>query len=86
MRITKRQLRRIIREAMSDEEILAMADAHLEKLGPADPKAMYDLGFDDRLNHHDPRQPEDEDYMQGYRDGGDELAPLPDEGIRRRGW
>ena len=46
----------------------------------------YELGFDDRLKKLDPRQPEDEDYMQGWRDGGDELAPLPDEGIRRRGW
>ena len=86
MKITKRQFRRIIREVISDEEILTMADKHLAGVPPAEPMAMYDMGFDDRLNHHDPRQPEDEDYMQGWRDGKGELAPMPDEGIRRRGW
>ena len=38
MKITRRQLRKIIREAMSDEEILAMADAHLDRLGPMTPE------------------------------------------------
>ena len=36
MKITKSRLKRIIREALSDEEILAMADAHLDSLGPVD--------------------------------------------------
>ena len=49
--------------------------------------SSYDMGFDDAaVNQVDPMEPENEEYMQGYRDGKGELAPMPDEGIRRRGW
>jgi len=68
MKITKRQLRRIIREAMSDEEIFAMADKHLDSLGPVDPDAMYNNGYQDGFDGRDPNQ-QDKMYMQGYRAG-----------------
>ena len=60
-----------VREAMSDEEILAVADKHLAGLPPADPRAMYDLGFDDAKKGLNPRQSEDEDYMLGLKDATD---------------
>ena len=42
MKITKRQLMGIIREAMSDEEVLAMADTHLDRLGPGEPMLSFE--------------------------------------------
>jgi len=105
MKITKRQLRRVIRETMLNEALPPHLQKHFRKdgssvhqsqikdvtpigYGPNDTPATdaYETGFDDALQHMDPMNPEDEDYMQGWRDGRDEMAPKPDEGIRRRGW
>tara|TARA_B100001123_G_C15003861_1_gene904637 strand:+ start:296 stop:661 length:366 start_codon:yes stop_codon:yes gene_type:complete len=121
MKITKRQLRRIIQEALNEAKTVpsrwweydpqdVVTDIYHQRrqLPPKDWKdhwddikmkleekwprpehlagETYQSGYDDRLNHRDPANPNDEEYMQGFHDAEGELAPMPDEGIRRRGW
>ena len=63
MKITKRQLRRIIREAVS-----------LKESGRHDP----DSGYDELRQDRDDQEWEDSEYRRGYQDALDEL-PVADD-------
>ena len=60
MKITRRQLRRIIRESIRLHELESRV-AHEEEV------SMYDVGRDDALGGVPP-QDDDDNYMMGYND------------------
>ena len=76
MKITRRQLRRIIREQMTYDQ--RDSDRYDDPGGSGGWPAIspYDMGFDDfRNGEPDPLKPDNEEYMAGWKEAeADELA------------